>query len=290
MERKILDYRCCFGSGKTPMMKAKELGLGIPDIHLYADPMAELARAIYRESGEAFCMLPFCHTIEAEAMGAKVQYGNETAGPRSKDYICTHPTEVLQLPAMDFERGRIAQLLTACESISAEGLPVLLEIAGPITILNLLMDARYIFKALRKEADALQPVLDSLAQQLLAYGQEARKRGVRFFSYADSAGAVNIVGPLLARQMAERFTYPFLQRWQAELGKDCLLILCPKTSLALIGSEKADFVSLRLDRAMSYGEACASVLGKESMVGQMCIQRSTQMLKNAMFRALRLRR
>ena len=83
--------------------------------------MARLSKALKEHDGAAFCELPFCHTVEAEAMGGIVNYGNERTGPRAGEYICHSVEELLELPSIDFEKGRIHEVLLACRQLREEG-------------------------------------------------------------------------------------------------------------------------------------------------------------------------
>lgn len=73
----ISDFRCTFDNaiGISPEI-TKDLKLSFPDAYMHADTMAKIAHAIKEKEGAAFCMLPFCHTVEAEAMGGIVNMGD----------------------------------------------------------------------------------------------------------------------------------------------------------------------------------------------------------------------
>ena len=88
----IKDFKCTYDNsvGISEEVTAK-LHLTFPDAYLHWDTMALIAEALKETDGAAFCELPFCHTVEAEAMGGIVNYGNEKTGPRAKEYICTKP-------------------------------------------------------------------------------------------------------------------------------------------------------------------------------------------------------
>ena len=62
----------------------RELDLKFPDAYMQHETMAALSKALKRHDGASFCELPFCHTVEAEAMGGIINYGNEKTGPRAK--------------------------------------------------------------------------------------------------------------------------------------------------------------------------------------------------------------
>ena len=104
----IKDFQCTYdNSAGINSEVTRGLGLTFPDAYLRGDTMAALSRALKEHDKAAFCELPFCHTVEAEAMGGIINYGNEVTGPRAKEYICTAPEELLDLPEIDFSKGTL---------------------------------------------------------------------------------------------------------------------------------------------------------------------------------------
>lgn len=63
----ISDFRCTFDNaiGISPEI-TNDLKLSFPDAYMHADTMAKIAHAMKQKEGAAFCMLPFCHTVEGE--------------------------------------------------------------------------------------------------------------------------------------------------------------------------------------------------------------------------------
>ena len=286
----IKDFKCTYANsaGISEEVTGK-LDLTFPDAYLHWDTMAAISLALKETDGAGFCELPFCHTVEAEAMGGIVNFGNEKIGPRAKEYICTKPEELLNLKEMDFSQGRLHEVLLACQHLRQNGENVVLEIAGPFTVLNVLMDIKYVFKAMRKQPELMKRVFWKIGDQLLDYIKEAQKYGVNMISYADSSGAVSIIGPAMAEQVVDSFTYAFIKKAEALIGEDAVLLLCPRTALALIGTEKAEFADIALPGPMRYGDACAWMIGKEKILGQMCIKNINYTLQNGICKAVRLK-
>ena len=201
----IKDFRCTYSNSAGIREEVtRNLNLTFPDAYLHWDTMAAISLALKETDGAGFCELPFCHTVEAEAMGGIVNFGNEKIGPRAKEYIYTKPEELLDLKEMDFSQGRLHEVLLACQHLRQKGENVVLEIAGPFTILNVLIDIRYVFKAMRKQPELMKQVFWKIGDQLLRFIKEAQKYGVNMISYADSSGAVSIIGPAMAEQVVER--------------------------------------------------------------------------------------
>ena len=285
----IKDFNCTYDNAVGVNTEAvKGLDLTFPDAYLHWESMAEIAAALKKYEGADFCELPFCHTVEAEAMGGLVNYGNEVAGPRAKEYICASAEELLTLPKIDYSSGRIHEVLLACQHLRQQGEDVVLQVAGPFTILNVLIDAKYVFKAMRRQPDLMRQIFDKFEKELLRYMAEAQRYGVNMISYADSSGGLNILGPKMAAQVVEEFTYQFLKKAEQLVCDDTIILLCPKTTFALLGTEKASLRDVELGAPMSYGKGCAALIGKEKFTGQMCIKNISYTLQNQKIKAVKL--
>jgi len=266
----IRDYPCTYlqeGDG----LHFEDTLLPVPELHLQADLMAAFALEHRKKHGAQWCILPFCHTVEAEAFGAHVHYGDRKIGPRIRGYACAKPEELQGLPDIALEKGRIGAVLDACKILTQAGETVLLEITGPFTILNGLIDPALLFRMLRRSPEEMARVFERLSTNILAYMQAAERCGVQIISYADPTGGTSIVGPRLAAQMAESFTLPLFRQADRMLRPETLLHLCPKTAFALLDTGYARAAQIDV-AAHDYAAACKEVRGKVRFVGQTCIK------------------
>ena len=95
----IREYKCTYSNSVGISAEVTEgLGLEFPDAYMHSGTMQTLAKAIKKHDDSDFVLLPFCRTVEAEAMGAVLNYGDSNTGPRAKDPICANMDEVLALP------------------------------------------------------------------------------------------------------------------------------------------------------------------------------------------------
>lgn len=269
----IQDFKCTYDNAADISREiTASLDLSFPDAYLHADTMAVLAKAIKEYAGASFCELPFCHTIEGEALGGIVNLGDGKAGPRAKEYITNKMEDILELPEIDYSCGRVHEVLLACQKLRKEGEQVALEVSGPFTILNVLIDVRYVFKAMRKDRGLAKKVMWKLGQETLRYIEKAQEYGVQMISYADSSGGLNILGPKMAEQVVEDFTYEYIKKMVTITSGKSLILLCPKTTFALLGTNHAEFRNHALSAAMRYGEGCIEAIGEIDIVGQTCIK------------------
>lgn len=286
---KIIDFKCTYdnsvGINKEVTEKTK---LQFPQAYKNWNSMVLLAEELKKYEKTNFCQLPFCHTVEGEAMGGIVNYGDENIGPRAKDYICTTTDEILNLPEIDYSKGRVSEVLKACKYLREKGENVVLNISGPFTIMNVLIDPRHIFKAFRKKPEAIKNIFDKFQKEILRFVEEAQKAGVNMISYADSSGGLNILGPKLSTQVVEMFTYPLLKKIEEMLGDKTIVLLCPKTTFALLGTDTATYKDIQLRAPIKYTEACVEAIGKAKFVGEMCIKNKAFELEDGVIKAVSL--
>ena len=102
-----------------------------------------------------------------------------------------------------------------------------LMISGPFTIFNVLIDPKYVFKAMRKQPELMRDIFQKIERELLSYIKIAVEYGVDMISYADSSGGVNILGPKMAGQICFFARMPCMQELM------CSVRICRKKRMML---------------------------------------------------------
>lgn len=287
---KVIDYKCRHtSSAGVEESIAKASGLSFPEAHCNAEDIVTLAKIVKNQQADEFCAIPFCHTVEGEAMGGMVNLGDEKNGPRAKAYICQSLEEVLELEAIDFSKGRIAEVIKAAAILKNQGEEVMLLLSGPFTILNVLIDPTKVFKVFRKQPEMMEAVFNKLQDEMIKYVEAMQQVGVRAISYADSSGGLNILGPKFFEKTMEMFTVDTLKKISEILGKDGLLLLCPKTTLGLISSERADWGFIEVNPEATYRKVCMSAIGKAKIIGETCLQDVNYSVRSGKLRTVLLR-
>ena len=284
---KIRDFHCGY-SNSVGVSAEVTLGLGLdfPDAYKNADTMAKLALAVKEHDGAGFCLLPFCRTVEMEAVGGNVNFGNADTGPRSASPICESPEDFLGLPDIDFSRGRVSEVLGACRMLADAGEHVCLEITGPWTQMQSLMESRKVIRMQRKQPELALRVMNKIGEQLLRYVDEARRNGVQIITYSDSAGSLEILSPKLMDWSTREFLHPFMKKLVERIGDDMVLQLCPKFAYALIDTGLADVKVHDLGERVDFLEAILQLRGQAKVVGQACIKNIGVAIANGKIREL----
>lgn len=285
--KKIVDYKCkrANASGFSDEI-INTLRLEFPKSYNDCNTLALISKSIKKEEDSPICLLPFCHTVEAEALGGFINLSEGKFGPRAAAYAYNSVEELLTLPEIDFGRGRISEVLEACRILKAQGEIVCLEVSGFLTILNSLIDVTKVFKTWRKDAETVERVFNGIAENLYRFFEAAKKAGVGIISYADPAGSVNIVGPKYTDMIAKNFTMPLLKKAAALADENCIIHLCPKTSLILLSLGLAERKDVQFDKGIHYIQACLKTMGKEKIIGQACIKNSRCVLCHGKIRTL----
>lgn len=273
---KIHDYPCRYDSGSGLGLSDKDLDrFPFPDSYLKMEPMADLARAVRIGRGMAVSVLPFCHTLEAEALGANILPGNRRCTPRAGRPCLLSAEELFRLPALDLDTPRLRETLAACRLLKDRGEPVLFQISGPLTIFNSLLPTDLLFFTLQKQYDAMTKLFCRTGRDLIRLMEAALDSGADLISYADPMNSVGILGPKLTEKISRDFTAPFLSDANRALDREALILLCPKTALALTGSGLAEWTPHPLPSSCAYDRAALKLKGKVRFGGQACVKTRT---------------
>jgi uroporphyrinogen-III decarboxylase len=267
---------------------ARRKGLDLVEAHGQAGGLAALAAGVKESGASVFCNLPLCCTVEAEALGAVITFGDGRMDPRAGAPFCRGLEEILDLQAMDLSSGRIAAVLEACSLLHARGEHVALEISGPLTILNWIVDLMVLFREWRKNVALMLAVLARLQEELFAFALAAGKSGVTLLSFADPLCSFSLLGPKRFAFLAEEFVLPFLRRLKNE-NVAPLVHVCPQTSRSLVQLGLASWKPLRLAGPCTYTQGCLEAQDRALFLGEACIKNDARRLPDGVIKELILR-
>ena len=92
---------------EIPKEIIEELKLKFPELHNNSNDMVKLSIEIKKHNNDSLCRVPFCVTVEAEALGADIKLGDEKIGPRVNKYAFNNLEELKDIKEIDFTKGRI---------------------------------------------------------------------------------------------------------------------------------------------------------------------------------------
>lgn len=287
---KIRDYSCFNDNPTTINPDVKQsLNLHFPDAYKEAKSMTNISKYIRQKNETPYATLPFCYTVEGEAFGGNVNYGDENIGPRGANPIFKNLEEFLEIPDIDFSKGRIKEVLDAIEILKEDGEDVILKVSGPIAVLNILTEPKNIFKTMRRNPELMDKVYEKIHRNIKAYIKEGINRGADIISYGDSAVSVSILGDKMMVQYIDNFLVNFLKDLENTLEKKVPIHICPKLTYGLIDSGRAEFVDVSVDENLNYGEAFPEVLDEGILIGSRCINNIKSHMKSGKIEVIKIK-
>lgn len=156
------------------------LGIPLPAAHYSGMMMAELAAAAFDMIGFDNVGLPLCLTVEAEALGAKVDMGDTTVLPHIIAFPDVSIEEIIDnaLPAL-LNHGRLPQVLRAVELVHnmKPQAPVMVNLAGPATLTASLIRPSDMIQLAKKDPGFLNRLLEGIISFLCAYAEALVENG-----------------------------------------------------------------------------------------------------------------
>lgn len=213
---------CICPGGMMNMLTAQLMELAEaywPEAHTDPAVMAKLAGAVYTNGLFDNIGVPFCMTVEAEAMGAHTDLGDLYTEPRVTEYAITSVDRWRELKELDMTAGRVKTVLDAIRLIKQQhpDAAIIGNLTGPVSTASSAADANYFYRDLRKKKDAAHGMMDFVTDQLVAFGKAQIEAGADFIAISDPSGTGEILGP----KLFEEYALPALNKLCRELKPLC---------------------------------------------------------------------
>ncbi|MBW4829281.1 MAG: methylcobamide--CoM methyltransferase [Clostridiaceae bacterium] len=280
----IMDFKCISDKmEEIPGDIVKKTGLSFPEVHTKAEYIATLSKELKEYKKDNLCRVPFCNTVEAEALGGNIKLGDAKAGPRVESYAFNSIDELMEIEEIDLNRKRINEVLKAVEILHSQGETVVLNVEGPFTIITSLVDSRIFYKAIRKNKKMIYEILNVMEDSIIKYIKEGINRGANIISYGDPVGSLDIVGPRVYKEFSGRATYNILKCMESELDGS-IMHICGKTSAVFQNMGYIKSYPIKFESKITYGQAIDHVLENKKdirIIGHNCIKRTALELKGS---------
>lgn len=177
-----------------------------PAAHCDAEKMARLARAVVEEKLFDNYGVPFCMTVEAEAMGAAVDLGHSLAEPHVVGYAIDSLDQIDELRPIDLTAGRAAVVLKAIEILRNDEIPLVGNVPGPVSIASSVIDPSRFYISLRKNQAKAHELLNFIACEAGRFAKAQAAAGADLITISDPSGTAEILGPKYFKE----FMIPYL--------------------------------------------------------------------------------
>jgi MtaA/CmuA family methyltransferase len=221
------------------------------ETHRDAAKMAQAAASTYRVSGVGSAVVPLDMYVEAEALGAKVDFreGSKWAEyPRVVDFLYKSVEDFTAKGAKSAKIQNKGRIPLVCEAIKLLKANVGEEIVigayapGPFTLLSLLVETMELYTSMRRKSELVDAALERLTQILVAVGKAYHEAGADFLTIHEMGGSPGVLGP----KRFESVVLPHLQALTSALPGQVVLSACGNTNgaMKLLAASGADALSV----------------------------------------------
>ena len=238
-------------------------GLRFHETHQDAARMARAAASTYRVSGFGSAVVPLDLCVEAEALGATVDFRQGSEGaefPRVAGFLyenvekftteTTENTEKIKKDSVGsvisvVDRGRIPIVIEAIRLLKVDvGREIAIGawVPGPFTLLSLLVETGALYMSMRRSVERFHGALYFLTQILSAVGNAYHEAGADFLTIHEMGGSPGALGP----KLFESIVLPHLQALTSALPGPVVLSACGRTNgtMKLLATSGADALSI----------------------------------------------
>jgi [methyl-Co(III) methanol-specific corrinoid protein]:coenzyme M methyltransferase len=236
-------------------------GLSFHEVHRDADKLARAAASTFRLTGLPSAALPLDICVEAEALGAEVDFREHgryefprVAKPlfNSVEQFTTEITENTEI----LKWGRISLVCEAITKVKADiGAEAVIGgiLPGPFTLLLFLVESGALFTEMKRIPQTVLHALFHLSSFLSQVGHAYRSAGADFLTIHDMGGSPGFLGP---KRFAD-FVLPAQQHLIAALPAPRVLSVCGKTDgvMHLLAQSGAEAISVDQTNHLSASRA-----------------------------------
>ena len=219
--QKVDRPACICPGGMMNMITADlmdQIQVFLPEAHHDARQMAELAKAVYEQGCFENYGVPFCMTVEAEEMGAKVDMGTKVYEPHVIEYVMDSVSDYEKLTPVDVTKGRAKVVTDAIRILKEEtsGVPIVGNLTGPVSTASSVMEPVNFYKELRKKNQEAHAYMEFITDQLIAFGRAQIEAGADVIAISDPSGTGEILGPKFFKEFAVTYLNKLLDGLKKE--------------------------------------------------------------------------
>jgi [methyl-Co(III) methanol-specific corrinoid protein]:coenzyme M methyltransferase len=227
----------CF-SGLISVTEAglSRLGWRLSEVHHEAGKLAAAAATTHQLTGFESAVLPLDLCVEAEALGATVDFREDAphpAFPRVTQPVAASSVGFdLRVPPDLTQRGRlpiVADAIRRLKEQAGQELVIGAWVPGPFTLGLYLVDMVNLMIEVAKEPEAVGKLLEALTDALIEAAKLYHSAGADFVTVHEMGGSPGFIGP----PSFKRLILPRLQRLLATIPGPSVLSVCGNTNRAM---------------------------------------------------------
>ncbi len=236
----------CFGANSTVTYdQMKAVKAFWPEGHEKGETMAKQAMAAHTVLGFDAVRVPFCQTIEAEALGCTIKSGGRDGIPGIEHPPPFQLDDTPRFPDDFLARGRIPEILKAVRIIKktlGDEVAVIGGITGPLSLAAALLDTVPLLKATAKTPEKIRPFLEVAEKAGQTLALALLDAGADIIACEDMTASPDMVAPDTYRD----YELEYQTRLFAAIGVPRILHICGKVDRIVewMGQTGAEILSI----------------------------------------------
>lgn len=259
-------------TGTIPLMETS--GAWWPDAHRDPEKMVKLALAAHEVAGIESVRVPFCGSVEAEAIGCEMTGWDKDRQPATKTYLLQDDNMIDKIQIPDPQTAARMPVVTEAVKILRDKvgktLPVIAAIVSPFEFAVRSRSMERVMKDIVAKPDLLRKVLDFAVKVETEYGKALIESGAQALFLIDGSSQFEVLGP----QLYEKFSMPYTKQLVSSLRCSTILHICGNSTKILDKMAETGATALSIDHSVNIGEAKTILKGRAAIVGNVDPTRS----------------
>jgi len=268
----------CSGCSQTVTVECMEAtGSYWPDAHKDAEKMAKLSASVYELTGLEVAGVPYCLTVEAEALGCQILWSQEIdATPQVLGTPYKTPKEV-EIPSDFLNLKRTPVILKAVKILKQEvgnTLPIVTGVTGPFSLAGHLLGIENLLKWVIMDPKKVQEAVNKASEAGSSFGKALSEAGADVVLIADPSASSNLISPKTFRQ----FVKPEITKIVEAIGGNTFLHICGNANPILTEMADTGVNSISIDENVDIRKA-KTLLGEKVKIAGNISTTNTLLLK-----------
>ena len=254
------------GMGNVIKPVLDKYGIVFSRVHRDSELMARAAAGMYREFGYECAVVPFDLGVEAEALGAKMNYYDDVEGllyPTIKEKSIKTVDDI-HIPADLAHAGRIPIVTGAIKALRKElgdEVAIGTYVLGPFTLAGQVKELDELFEESFLEPDKTNKVLEKLSDFIVQVFKIYRDAGADYFTLREMGGTSDVMSPKSFKSLIK----PHLMRIHSEMPYPNILHICGDTNSIIADMAECGADAISVDQKNCMAES-RQKLGTEAII------------------------
>jgi len=243
------------GMGNVVVPVLDKYGIVFSRAHRDAELMAKAAGGTYKEFCFECAVVPFDLGVEAEALGAKMNYYDDVEGllyPTVQEK-CVKVAEDVVIPADLENAGRIPVVTGAIKAMKkefGEEVAIGAYVLGPFTLAGQVMELDELYEESFLDPEKIGKILERLSDVIIRVAKIYRDAGADYITLREMGGTSDVMSPKSFRSLIK----PHVMRIISEMPRPVVLHICGDTNAIIQDMAECGADALSVDQKNKLAE------------------------------------